>query len=152
MTFIPILIGVYTVATLPAASDYQGKYAYVTDLGGGQDTVISDGVSWKHIRRGTPAVVPAASTINVSPLLSATQYVLSGSGFNSAMAVRINSTNIYDGYEFTLTVPSGVLGVLGSVGVALDLGSLINIPGLTGSWADFAYRNGAFVKLRGGSL
>jgi hypothetical protein len=152
MTYIPVIIGAFTVSQLPPASENQGKYAYVTDLGGGADTVISDGVNWKHIRRGVAAMVPAASTINVQPLITATQYILSGTGFNAASAVRISSTNIYDGYEFTLTVPNGVLGVLGSIGVGLDTGALINLPGLTGSWADFTYRNGTFMKLRGGSL
>lgn len=114
--------------------------------------VISDGNSWKHIRRGVVTPVAVASTITQTPLVSPTVMLLTGSGFNTAATVNLVSANLYAGYEFTVVAPAAVIGVLGSVGALLN-GVATGISSLlTGSWADYQYNGTAIIKLRGGAL
>lgn len=146
-----VLPGTYTVATLPDASQNQAKYAFVTNLGGGADMVLSDGTYWKHIRRGKVQDVTAATSVIVTPLLSPTIISVTGTTVAGLTgSIKLDSVNLYPGYDFTLVV-AGLLGVGTTLGLGLAAGGGVTTL-LGGSWYDFQYDGTKLVKIRGSSL
>lgn len=149
-----VLPGTYTLATLPGAAANQGRYAFVTDLGGGPDMVLSDGTNWKHIRMGTVTPVPIAATITVTPLASPPIMQLTGSAFTALANVQIATAGLYSGYTLHVVVPSGVLstvaGALGSIGVSAGGGTALPVVG--GTWEDFQWNGITLVEIGKGTL
>jgi hypothetical protein len=144
-----VLPGLYTVASLPPASSFQAKYAYVTDLGGGSDMVLSDGTNWKHIRRGLMGAVPAAAAISITPLLSPT--IMSITGTNTAsMVLTLQTANLYPGFELTIVRPTA-LAALTTLGIQVaGVSGLKNILG--SSWTDYQWDGTALNTIRNSSL
>lgn len=145
----PILQGTYTVATLPSAAANQAKYAFVTDLGGGADMVLSDGVNWKHIRRGLVGQVAAAAAISITPLLSPS--IMSIVGTNTAsMVLTLQSANLYPGFELTIIRPTA-LAALTTLGIQVaGISGLTSILGA--SWTDYQWDGTALQVIRKSSL
>lgn len=131
-----ILPGVYTIASLPTPDlDYRGKYAFVTDLGGGPDMAICDGTNWKHIRLGVPATMSNASgTVTLTPLVSAPISIMTGNILTS-LTLSVASAGLYPGYMAYVRRPGLLVGALG-IQLAAGGGSL---PILGSSTSVFVY-------------
>lgn len=139
-----VLPGTYQIATLPPAAQNQAKYAFVTDLGGGADMVISDGANWKHIRLGAPDTISAVSgTVTITPLASAPIQMVTGSILTSLL-LSISSTNLYQGYMCYIRRP-GVL--IGSLGIQLAAGGA-TLPILGSATSVFVYDAGQLVQVQ----
>lgn len=144
-----VLTGLYTVATLPDPTQNQAKYAYVTNLGGGADMVLSDGANWKHIRRGLIGSVAAASSITITPLLSPTIMSITGTNTTS-MVLTLQTQNLYPGFEITV-VRSGALAALTTLGIQVaGISGLLSQLG--GSWTDYQWDGTALQVIRKSSL
>lgn len=145
----PILQGVYTVATLPPATENRARYAFVTDLGGGADMVLSDGTYWKHIRRGQVGQVAAAAAIAITPLLSPS--IMSVVGTNSvSMVLTLQTANLYPGFELTVIRPTA-LAALTTLGIQVaGVAGLTNILG--SSWTDYQWDGTGLQVIRKSSL
>jgi len=145
----PILAGTYTVATLPPAAANQAKYAFVTDLGGGADMVLSDGANWKHIRRGLAGVIAPAAAIPITPLMTPTIILLAGA-MSTSVTLTLQTQNLYPGFELTIVRPSA-LGTLMTIGIAVQgMSGVKNILG--SSWTDYQWDGSALQTLRNSSL
>lgn len=145
------LPGTYTVATLPPAAANQARYAFVTDLGGGADMVLSDGAFWKHIRQGVVTTVAATMSVTLTPLVSPPIVQFTGSGGLTAMNVTIAAAGLYPGETFRLLTPSGVLSTLGTFGIGVA-GVAGSLPLALSSWQDVQWNGTALVKIAGGTL
>lgn len=144
-----VLNGLFTVATLPDPAQSIAKYAYVTNLGGGADMVISDGTYWKHIRRGQLGSVAAAAAITITPLLSPTIMSITGTNTTS-MVLTLQTQNLYPGFEITV-VRSGALAALTTLGIQVaGISGLLSQLG--GSWTDYQWDGTALQVIRKSSL
>lgn len=140
----PTVLGSYTVDTLPlCAAETQGRYAFATDLGGGADTVLCDGTSWKHIRLGAPFNITATGgTVTVTPLKSAPVLFITGS-ILTTMTLQLDTTNLYPGYILYVRVPGALTG---SLGIKLLGGAVIPIVG--NSTSIFIYDGTALQRIQ----
>jgi hypothetical protein len=139
----------YTVATLPPAAGNAARYAFVTDLGGGPDMVLSDGTYWKHIRQGTVTDVAGGGTITVTPLTSPPIMRVTGTSLASTV-MTIQTTNLYPGATYRILIP-GTLALAASFGIQIA-GISGTLSQLGASWQDVTWNGTALIKTAGGAL
>lgn len=144
-----VLPGSYQVATLPLPAANQGRYAFVTDLGGGADMVLSDGVNWKHTRQGVMQDLAGGGAITLTPLASPPILRITGTSLTTTN-VTILTQNLYPGATFRVIIP-GTLALLATAGVNVQ-GVAGNLPLLGGSWQDVQWTGTALVKIAAGTL
>lgn len=114
------------LSTYPAAAQYRGNYARVSDLWGGVQTVMicegdASGYYWRPQRTDyAPAPVAMTSgSMNLIPLVTAPVINLTGTLLGN-INVTPTTANVWPGATFTVTANS-VLGLFG-----------INLTGLVG--------------------
>jgi hypothetical protein len=137
----------YTVDTLPPASSATGYVAFVTDLGGGADNVISDGAFWKHIRRGKFLATGPAPTFSIVALKSPTVVIVTGT-INLSMQFVLQPVNLYPGYELTVkrTNPlSTLIGSLGALSIKAPNGVTLSIADQS---VDLQWSGTEFIQIR----
>lgn len=136
-------IGDYTVSTLPDASLYAKRLAWVTDLHDTQpDYVMSDGTRWKETNSDSASIIANGNTnLTFNPFVNAPIQIIQGT-LTAQRTCTINTTLAYPGQTFTIKREAGGLFnlVVNTIGVGLN------------SWADFVYNGTAFVQARSGGL
>lgn len=137
-------LGDFTVATLPSASLYPKRLAWVTDLHDGQpDYVMSDGTYWKDTRPEAVRIVTNAnSDQTIQPLINSPIQIAQGT-LSINRNWTIATTRAYPGQTITVKREAGgalVSLLVNGIGIGLN------------SWADFVFNGTAFVQARSGGL
>ncbi len=138
-----ISIGDYTVSTLPSATNYAKKLAWVSDLHDGlPDYVMSDGTRWKLVNTDA-AFTTTNSNVDrtIYPFVNAPVQIAKGT-LSAGRTWTISTTNAYQGMQFTVKREAGGLFSLlvNSIGIGLN------------SWADFVFDGTNWVQTRSGGL
>jgi hypothetical protein len=146
-----VLTGSFTVATLPDPAQNKARYAFVTDLGGGADMVLSDGGYWKHIRQGQAGTIAGGGGITLTPLISPPILVVSGTGLAST-SITILTQNLYPGATFRIIIP-GALAALATAGINVQgVAGSLQLPLVGGTWQDVQWNGTSLVKIAGGPM
>lgn len=134
------------LASYPAAAQYKGMYARVSDLWGSVSTVMiceSDGVTFYWRPQRTDYAVPStqtSGTMNLIPLISAPVTVLQ-STLIGAMTITPTNTNVWPGCTFVVHAPASlglfsitITGLIGGLTSAILGGSAKSIVYTSSGW------------------
>lgn len=139
-----ILPDLYTIDTLPAASDNVDFYARVTDLfGSKRDLVLASSVGgtafWQPVRRDFAAKQTVTGNMTLTALKSPSILLLDGNiGLGTTRTITLSTNLAFPGASFRMKQRNTLGTILGALNVLnVNLGTPVSI--LTGGTQEFVY-------------
>lgn len=96
-----IQLRVTTLSSLSTFTPAQGKMIYVSDVGGGNGTLVGDGVVWRRSQEVGTQTRATGAAFTLTPLTSAPEQYCSGT-LTADRAITLSTTNVYDGATFSI--------------------------------------------------
>lgn len=121
-----------SLAGLSGFTHVLGKQLLVTDIGGGNGLVVSDGTNWRRAHENGTNRRTTDAAFTLTPLTDAPDQLCTGT-LTADRAITLSTTNVYDGARFRITrTGAGAFNY-----TVAHNGGTKNIA--TDQWAEFVY-------------